>query len=101
MQINCLQFGEPSPYTYSYTPNYKKEVTDYTNQQKKEKAVWDDLEEVEIRGDKYIYRQITPKRAKLYDIESYYQALENPNIEPRLVGYIETTDDGEVKMIDV
>jgi len=100
-QINCLQFGEPSPYTYSYTPNYKKEVTDYTNQQKKEKAVWDDLEEVEIRGDKYIYRQITPKRAKLYDIESYYQALENPNIEPRLVGYIETTDDGEVKMIDV
>ena len=33
--------------------------------------------------------------ANLYDVESYYQALENPNIEPRLVA-IEEKKNGKL-----
>ena len=38
---------------------------------------------------------MTAKLGNLYDYESYMQALENPNIEPVLIGTLEINNRGE------
>ena len=98
-QLNCLQFGDPSIKQFSYVPNYSEEPPDTTSKQNKKTIEWRGEEKI-IRGDSYIYRDMGNDKANLYDIESYYQALENPSVEPTLVGKIEKTNKGiVVKMV--
>jgi hypothetical protein len=98
-QLNCLQFGEPSSSAFSYIPNYKKEEPDTTSRINKNPVEWRG-KEFEFRGKKYIYRKIDKNLGKLYDWDSYYAALENPQIQPVLVAEVEQTSSGvKIKMV--
>lgn len=98
-QLNCIQFGDPSINKFSYVPNYKEDTLDTTSKKNKNVITWRGEEQI-IRGNKYIYRDMGEGKGNLYDLESYYQALENPNIEPKIVGKTEVTNKGIViKMI--
>jgi len=94
-QLHCLQFGEVSPYSFSYIPNYKKEEPDTTSRINKKAIEWRG-KPFEFRGKKYIYRKIDKTRGNLYDWDSYFQALENPQIEPLLIATTEQTQAGVV-----
>jgi len=93
--LNCLQFGEPSPDVYAYVPDYKKEQKDTTAQINKRVIQWSGTE-IELRGTKYIQRKISENKGTLYDAESYYQSLENPNVQPVPVAQYEITNKGMV-----
>jgi Helicase conserved C-terminal domain len=92
-QLNCLQFGEPSPNEFSYIPNYKKEEPDSASKMNKKVIEWRG-KPYEFRGKKYIYRKLDSIRGNLYDFDSYYRALENPQIDPILVATTEQTTEG-------
>jgi len=94
-QLHCLQFGNPSPSTFSYDPNYKKDTPDSSMSMNKELIKWRGVETI-LRGKTYISRKIPDTGAiYLYDIDSYKRALENPGIEPVLNAIIETNERGE------
>lgn len=98
-QLTCLQFGEPSSTAFSYIPNYKKEEPDTTSKINKKPLEWRG-KEFEFRGKKYIYRVIDKNNGRLYDLDSYYAALENPQIQPVLVANVEKTPKGvKIKMV--
>jgi len=92
-QLNCLQFGEPSVNTFSYIPNYKKEEPDSASKMNKKVIEWKG-KPYEFRGNKYIYRKIDATHGRLYDFDSYYRALENPQNEPVLLYTTEQTPEG-------
>ena len=94
-QLNCLQFGEPSARAFSYIPNYKKEEPDSASKMNKKVIEWRG-KPYEFRGKKYIYRKIDKIYGNLYDFDSYYRALENPQIDPILVATTEQTPEGVV-----
>jgi hypothetical protein len=50
---------------------------------------------VNILGVNYVSRKISKKIYNIYDLESYQNALEDPDVEPRLVGTVEVKDNGE------
>ena len=101
--LHCIQFGEPSPESFSYVPNYKKEQQDTATKINKRVIEWSG-DGIEIRGQKYILRTITKGKdskgreivltGKLYDLESYNQALENPDIQPVLLFNYQYTKKG-------
>jgi len=98
-QLNCLQFGEPSSTSFSYIPNYKKQEPDSTTKINKKTIEWRG-KPYEFRGKKYIYRKIDSNNGKLYDWDSYYRALENPQIDPILIADVEQTPRGvRIKMV--
>jgi hypothetical protein len=98
-QLNCLQFGEPSANSFSYIPNYKKQEPDSTTKINKKTIEWRG-KPYEFRGKKYIYRKIDSNNGKLYDWDSYYRALENPQIDPILIAEVEQTPKGvKIKMV--
>ena len=98
-QLNCLQFGEPSSTAFSYIPNYKKQEPDSTTKINKKTIEWRG-KPYEFRGKKYIYRKIDSNNGKLYDFDSYYRALENPQIDPVLIADVEQTPKGvKIKMV--
>ncbi len=98
-QLNCLQFGEPSSKAFSYIPNYKKQEPDSTTKINKKTIEWRG-KPYEFRGKKYIYRKIDSNNGKLYDWDSYYRALENPQIDPILIAEVEQTPKGvKIKMV--
>ena len=98
-QLNCLQFGEPSSTSFSYIPNYKKQEPDSTTKINKKTIEWRG-KPYEFRGKKYIYRKIDSNNGKLYDFDSYYRALENPQIDPILIADAEQTPRGvRIKMV--
>jgi hypothetical protein len=94
-QLNCVQFGEPSATTFSYIPSYKKEEPDSTTKINKRTIEWRG-KPFEFRGKKYIYRKIDKNNGNLYDWDSYYAALENPQVQPILVATAEQTSKGAI-----
>ena len=94
-QLNCVQFGEPSATSFSYVPSYKKEEPDTAAKMNKKIIEWRG-KPYEFRGKKYIYRKLDKLRGNLYDLDSYYRALENPQIDPVLVATTEQTPEGVV-----
>jgi hypothetical protein len=93
-KLNCIQFGNPRSTTFSYKPSISSEETDKVSSINKKQIEWRG-KEVKIKDKKYIYREMTAKLGNLYDYESYMQALENPNIEPVLIGTLEINNRGE------
>jgi Helicase conserved C-terminal domain/Type III restriction enzyme, res subunit len=94
-QLNCLSFGEPKTSSYAYVPSYKKENLDTYSKINKKVIEWKGRP-IEFRGKKYIYRTIDKTHGSLYDLDSYYQALEDPAVEPRIVANAEKTEKGLV-----
>jgi hypothetical protein len=60
----------------------------------KEKIEWRG-KPVNILGVSYVSRKMSKNMYNIYDLESYQNALENPNVEPRLIGTVEIKDNGE------
>jgi len=94
-QLTCLQFGEPSSTAFSYVPSYKKEEPDTVSKINKKAIEWRG-KPYEFRGKKYIYRKMDKTRGNLYDLDSYYRALENPQVDPILIATTEQTPAGVV-----
>ena len=93
-QLECVQYGEPRVSELSFTSDIKKQPTDTFDKKNKETVKWRGRL-YEFRGKQYIYREMDQNIANLYDMESYYQSLENPNIEPLLVA-IEEKKNGKI-----
>ena len=77
----------------SYVPNITKQPPDEVQRQNKETFQWRGKEYSDGTGKKYIHRQIDKNTANLYDVESYYQALEGTIPEPRLMAIEEKRGD--------
>lgn len=83
-QLECVQYGEPRVSEISFTPDIKKQPSDTFESKNKDTIQWRGRT-YNFRGKQFIYREIDQNIGNLYDMESYYQALENPNISPLLV----------------
>jgi len=84
-QVQCVQYGEPRDTEVSYVPNITKQPQDDVQHQNRETFRWRGNEYSDGTGKKYIHRQMDKNTANLYDVESYYQALEGTIAEPRLM----------------
>ena len=93
-QLNCIQFGNPSSTAFSYKPSIGSEEPDKATSINKKLIEWRG-NEVSIKGKKYIYREINSRLGNLYDYDSYMRALENPAVEPVLLGTLETNERGQ------
>jgi hypothetical protein len=91
-KLHCLSFGEPSTKSFSYVPNYRKEEPDTSSRMNKRVIEWRG-DEIEYRGKKYIRQKLDRTHWKLYDLDSYYQALEDPKVAPRLFATAEIVGD--------
>ena len=92
--LQCLSFGEPKNSKFSYEPNIEKQPNDMIMKVNKEKIEWRG-KPVNILGVSYVSRKMSKNMYNIYDLESYQNALENPNVEPRLIGTVEIKDNGE------
>jgi hypothetical protein len=92
--LHCLSFGEPNNSKFSYEPNIEKQPNDMIMKANKQKIEWRG-KPVNILGVNYVSRKISKKIYNIYDLESYQNALEDPDVEPRLVGTVEIKDNGE------
>jgi hypothetical protein len=92
--IVCLNFADPTNNTFSYTPDYSKQQSDVTLKTNKKKIEWTG-KSIKLYGVEYVYRRMSPKLLNIYDINSYRQALENPDINPILIGTLEVNANGE------
>ena len=93
-QLNCIQFGQPSPNTFSYKPSITSEEPDTVSTINKKQIQWRG-QEVKIKGKKYIYRKMTERMGNLYDYESYLRALDSAGVEPVLIGTLEMNERGQ------
>ena len=91
-QLQCVQYGEPRDVDMAYIPDITKQPADTVQKQNQETIKWRG-QPYEIRGKRYIYRQMDKYTANLYDVESYYQALEGTGMEPRLMAVEEKRGD--------
>lgn len=92
--ISCLNFADPKNTTYAYTPDYSKQQNDVSVKSNKKKIEWTG-KSITLHGVEYVYRRMSPKLLNIYDLNSYKQALENPNVNPVLIGTLEATPKGE------
>jgi hypothetical protein len=86
----CLNFGNPTAETFSYTPSINADETDKIASINKRTIDWKAVE-IELNGKKYILREGTEE---VYDFDSVQLALENNKSQPILMGYL-TMDRGE------
>ena len=91
-QVECVQYGEPRVTELSFTSDIKKQPTGEFDNKNKERVAWRGRP-YEYQGKQYIYREMGPNNGNLYDMESYFQSLENPSIEPRLIATEEKKGD--------
>jgi len=95
-QVQCVQYGEPRDTEISYVPNIMNQPPDDVQNQNRETFKWRGSEYSDGTGKKYIHRQMDRNTANLYDVESYYQALEGTIAEPRLMAIEEKRGDDYV-----
>ena len=88
----CLNFGNPTVDTFSYTPSINADETDKIAAINKRTIDWV-AEEVELNGKKCILRKGTEE---VYDFDSVQLALENNKSQPILIGYLRLERDGYV-----
>jgi len=93
-QLHCLQFGQPKTSAFSYKPSIGAEEPDSVAKLNKEKITWKG-KVVNLKGKDYIYRKMDETNANLYDLKSYQDALENPGVQPRLIGTLKKNEKGE------
>ena len=84
-QIQCVQYGEPRDTEISFVPNIANQPPDDVQFQNQEKIKWKGELYSDDMGNRYIRRQMDVNTANMYDVESYYQALDGEIAEPRLM----------------
>jgi len=93
--LHCLSFGDARSSAISFHPSIQKDQPD--TMRKLNKTVIEQRDkEVVIHGKTYVYRQISPTIANVYDYDSYQDALETGQ-EPIQVGILETDTRGAIK----
>lgn len=91
-QVQCVQYGEPRDIDMTYVPDITKQPNDTVQHQNEVTIKWRGSP-YEFRGKQYIYRQMDKHTANLYDVESYYQALDGNGAEPQLMAVEEKRGD--------
>jgi hypothetical protein len=82
--LECVQFGTPRANEMTYIPDIKKQPSDIA-EKNNEQLESVKMTQITINGNVYARKQVSDTVGYLYDLESYYQSLENPGIEPNLV----------------
>lgn len=86
--LTCLSFGQPSPNSFSYNPNYSQDENDNVAVLNKVTITWEGRE-FKFNGKQMILREETKE---VYDYESYQEALKTPGVKPILLGKLEKKD---------
>jgi hypothetical protein len=94
--LQCLSFGQVSPYAFSYNPNYTQDENDKVAVLNKTALTWKGRE-LTFNGKKMILREET---RGIYDYDSYRYALEHPGHVPILLGQLEKKD-GKYRIVKV
>ena len=94
--LQCLSFGQVSPYAFSYNPNYTQDENDKVAVLNKTALTWRGRE-LTFNGKKMILREET---RGIYDYDSYKYALEHPGHVPILLGQLEKKD-GKYRIVKV
>jgi hypothetical protein len=90
----CVSFAEPTKTQFSYVPDYAEQQSDITIRSNIKKIEWVG-KSITINGVEYVYRRISPKVLNIYDKKSYLDAMQNPGINPILVGTYEINEKGQ------
>ena len=91
---NCVNFAEPTNTKFSYVPDYEEQQSDITVKTNVQKIEWVG-KSITINGVEYIYKRVSPKKLNIYDKNSYLEAIQNPGVNPVLIGTYEVNDRGE------
>ena len=83
-QLVCYSFGNPKPNGYVYVPSYENNSTDDISDVNKQKITWKAFN-VKIKGKDYALNKAT---GEFYDLGSYKNAINNPKLNPTLIGKI-------------
>ena len=92
-QIHCVQYGEPRDTEFSFVPNITDQPPDDIQLQNQTKIKWKGDLYSDDMGRRYIRRQMDANTANMYDVESYYQALNGEIAAPRLMAIEEKKGD--------
>jgi len=92
-QIQCVQYGEPRDTQVSYVPNITKQPPDDIQNKNTKTFKWQAHEYTSETGKRYIARQMDRNTTHLYDVESYYQAIDGTIAEPQLMAIEEKHGD--------
>jgi superfamily II DNA or RNA helicase len=92
-QVQCVQYGEPRDTQVSYVPNITKQPPDDIQIKNQETIKWRAHEYTSDTGKRYIARQMDRNTTHLYDVESYYQAIDGTIAEPQLMAIEEKNGD--------
>ena len=93
--FTCMSFPSADESKYSYVPDYSKEEKDTTAKINKTQIQWTG-NSITINGKKYVAQTIIKgKFYKIYDLESYKEALKNPGVNPIQVGTFERNKNGD------
>ena len=91
----CFNFGNPSSSTFSYVPDYKKQLDDNTTKINKQTEKMEG-KVVMFNGTKYVAVQISERLRKLYDYDSWQNSTKTPGIMPVLIATLEEDADGKI-----
>lgn len=95
-KLHCLQFPDAKTTTFSYVPSINKEQSDTVKAANKTVIEWRGIE-LKLKQKMVIARKISNDKMYIYDIDSYKQALVDPEVDPVLLGVIETDRNGVKK----
>jgi hypothetical protein len=88
----CLSFGQPSPNTFSYNPNYSQDENDTVADINRVLVDWSAKPFTHPKtGKRYMLRVET---RQVYDYDSVIQAQQVPGVRPILIGRLVKTAQG-------
>ena len=89
--LKCFGFGTVASNKFSYTPSLKKEEKDNSANRNKEVVEWE-AQGFTLRGKQYALRKGTNK---VYDFDTYVQAIRIPGIDPIRIGNLVKNKEGK------
>ena len=84
----CINFGDSSITKFSYVPDYGEQQNDTTVIANKI-ALEMEGKPITINGVEYVYVRVNPKLFKIYDKQTYLNALKDASIVPLQIGTLE------------
>jgi hypothetical protein len=95
-KLHCLAFPDANSSKFSYVPSINKEQSDTVKAANKTVIEWTGYE-LKLKQKLVIARKISNDKIYIYDVDSYKQALVDPQVDPVLLGVIETDKNGVKK----
>jgi hypothetical protein len=92
--IQCLSFGDPDPTQFSYVPNLAMQPNESLNKLNKKKMDWT-AKPVTIQGTKYAARKMSKTLFRIYDLESFKNAVQLNQDSAKWIGNLELLPSGE------